>query len=220
MKLISNWWVNDYETTILKRINSYNEKWPGKFDKISKLADQKNVFVDIGAHYGFVSRQMSKIFKEVHSFELIPDTYECLKANCKNFKNIKTYSYGLGNKNELVSAKLLKHNAGVSQVINDPNYIKLNNDFKFYKNLPIKTLDSFKFEEIDLLKIDVEGFEEYVLEGSIETLTRCEPIIILEITPKNHTDVINKNKSVEILNNLGYNLIYRPNMKDDFVFIK
>lgn len=223
MKLVYNWWINDHELNIVKRIRSYDKKWPGKFDIISKLLDSRDVFIDVGAHYGFVSKQLSKIFNEVHSFELIPDTYECLKKNCQGIPNIKTYPYGLGNKEEYLPARLIKHNAGVSQIVNDPNYYesnKLNNDFIFYENLPIKTLDSFKFNQVDLLKIDVEGFEEYVLEGAIDTLIKCEPIVILEITPKNHTNVINKGRSFEILNDLKYNMIYRPNIKDDYVFVK
>lgn len=223
MKLVSNWWFNDDESVVTPYVTAFENKWPGRFEQVATLLDSKDVFIDIGANYGFVSYHMSKIFKEVHSFELIPNTYECLKKNSENIPNIKTYPYGLGNKETTLPAYLKKNSAGVSQILNDPEhykYVQSSEDFIVYENLPIRTLDSFNFTKVDVIKIDVEGFEDSVLEGSIETINRCEPAIILEITPKNHTKIVSENKSIDMLENLGYTLINKPNNKDDYIFVK
>src|SRR5262245_55810077 len=49
------------------------------------------------------------------------------------------------------------------------------------------SLDQFVNEQnirkVDLIKIDVEGFEAEVLAGSTETLNRCHPITVLEFNP-------------------------------------
>ena len=57
------------------------------------------------------------------------------------------------------------------------------------KEYPIKlrTLDSFNLDKLDFLKIDVEGYEENVLQGGMNTIRRFLPIIILET----YKDMIN-----------------------------
>lgn len=46
--------------------------------------------------------------------------------------------------------------------------------------VPVATLDSFAIENVGLIKIDVEGFEEEVLKGGIETINRCRPVLYIE----------------------------------------
>ncbi len=46
--------------------------------------------------------------------------------------------------------------------------------------VPRLTLDSFKFEDLDFAKIDVEGMELDVLAGAEETIARCRPVLCVE----------------------------------------
>ncbi len=48
----------------------------------------------------------------------------------------------------------------------------------------VKSLDSLKLERVDLIKIDVEGYEGAVLEGALATLARCQPTIFMELHPR------------------------------------
>ena len=50
-----------------------------------------------------------------------------------------------------------------------------------------RTLDSYKFPKIDFIKIDVEGWEEYVLEGAMQTILKDRPRMYIEIWKKNFT---------------------------------
>ena len=45
----------------------------------------------------------------------------------------------------------------------------------------MRTLDSFGFQNVSLLKIDVEGFEDAVLAGSADTIRANRPVILIEI---------------------------------------
>ena len=44
----------------------------------------------------------------------------------------------------------------------------------------MRPLDSFKFSDVDFIKIDCEGYEHRVVRGAVETIKRCTPVIIVE----------------------------------------
>lgn len=48
------------------------------------------------------------------------------------------------------------------------------------KTVPVFTIDSFEFSDVDYIKIDVEGFEKKVLIGASQTIERCNPVIVIE----------------------------------------
>jgi FkbM family methyltransferase len=55
---------------------------------------------------------------------------------------------------------------------------------EFIVKVPARTIDSYNFEEVDAIKIDVEGSELYVIEGAKDTIDRCRPSVQVEIVPK------------------------------------
>lgn len=50
--------------------------------------------------------------------------------------------------------------------------------------VPARTIDSYNFEDVDVIKIDVEGSELFVMQGARDTITRCRPSVQVEIVPK------------------------------------
>ena len=50
-----------------------------------------------------------------------------------------------------------------------------------------RTLDSYNLPKVDFIKIDVEGWEEQVLEGGMKTILKYRPIMYIEIWKKNYT---------------------------------
>lgn len=50
--------------------------------------------------------------------------------------------------------------------------------------VPARTIDSYGFDDVDAIKIDVEGSELYVMQGAQDTIERCRPSIQVEIVPK------------------------------------
>lgn len=50
-------------------------------------------------------------------------------------------------------------------------------------NVPCRTIDSYNFDDVDAIKIDVEGTELFVIEGAQDTIDRCRPSVQVEIVP-------------------------------------
>jgi hypothetical protein len=79
--------------------------------------------------------------------------------------------------------------------------INYNNTYE----IPLSTIDSFNFERIDLIKIDVEGMEEDVFDGFLNTIERLKPTIFFEHSKSN------KNCLEMILKSRGYDIQYEGN---------
>mgnify|MGYP002408841942 CR=1 FL=1 len=68
-------------------------------------------------------------------------------------------------------------------------------------SVPVTTIDSFGYDDVGFMKIDVEGFEEEVLHGASETIARCNPIMYIE------DDRIEKSASLRaLIKNMGYSI--------------
>jgi len=55
---------------------------------------------------------------------------------------------------------------------------------QYIVNVPARTIDSYNFEDVDVIKIDVEGSELFVIEGAQKTIDKYRPSIQVEIVPK------------------------------------
>jgi FkbM family methyltransferase len=56
------------------------------------------------------------------------------------------------------------------------------------RKVVMRTLDSFAFADVSLLKVDAEGAEPLVLWGARELIARCRPLILFERNAKSITD--------------------------------
>ena len=169
-----------------------------------------NNVVDVGAYLGNHSVYFSNYFKGVVSFEPNPYSYDLLKINTKQKKNIKIYNFGLSNKNSTEDFYNYEFNHGGSSVIKNKKIPHTKHRAKFY------SFDKLNLKKkIDLIKIDVEGNELNVLKGMKETIQKSSPIILFETQKKeifNGTSaVINYLKSIEY--NKFYSIENYPNTK-------
>ena len=159
------------------------------------------VALDVGAYIGNHSLFFSKYFKKVISFEPNPDSFELLKLNVKEKKNIKIFNYGLSNKKSTKNFYSYYSNYGGSSVIKNERipYKKFKATFNKFDQLNIR-------ERIDLVKIDVEGDELNVLKGLEKTLGKFSPIVLFESQKK---DIVNgSSKVINFLKSKKYNKFY------------
>lgn len=131
--------------------------------------------IDVGANIGNHSVFFSKFFKNIYSFEPNPTTFKLLKINSKINNNISIKKKGLSNKIELSYLLENRSNLGGSKLIDKKSTDTI--------DIQLSTLDheinSIK-ESIKLIKIDVEGHEFEVIQGSKKTIMKYKPIIIFE----------------------------------------
>lgn len=117
---------------------------------------------------------------EVITFEPQPAIFKILKKNIElNSSKVIAYNLALGDVEGFVSiGDYDSSNTGATSF-----HKTSNEDFKLCK------LDSFDFNDISFIKIDVEGFEASVLRGGIATISKCKPILWIEIFSENFKEV-------------------------------
>ena len=129
------------------------------------------VFVDVGANLGGFAVRCGKKAR-LYAFEPDPRNYELLTRNIKlnNLTNYKIF-------NKVVSNKKGKVNFYKSAFHGRNSVMKINEDVISAESI---TLDSILEAErtIDIIKIDVEGAELSVLEGSQQSLRKTRFVIV------------------------------------------
>jgi FkbM family methyltransferase len=160
-----------------------------------------DTFVDVGANIGFFSVYAAKARgAKVHAFEAAPEVCALLRMNIAE--------NGLEFAVEVHECALF--DAPVELGIMRPcpgwgDYPKLSDgrvDFERYWNsgslclepvtgsdpvpyrMTAKTLDSFDFQELTLLKVDAQGCDLRILKGAQNTIKRCRPSILFEFEPQ------------------------------------
>jgi FkbM family methyltransferase len=159
--------------------------------------------IDIGANIGTHTILMSKLVgKEgrVYAFEPTKNHIEILFHNLmiNNCFNTTVYPYGCGDKNEIMYADKRFLNTKISENF---GAITLKTDSSIDdEEIEIKSVDSFNFSKIDVIKIDAEGMENKVINGMKETIFKYKPTIIVEI---HNPDLENM---IKIFNSIDYSL--------------
>ena len=154
--------------------------------------------IDIGSNVGMWTRELAQKFEQVYCFEPNPNFIECFKKNITE-SNVELFKFGLSNKEHTASQEF-----NSTQITNTPG------------NVQCRTLDSFNLNDIDFIKIDVDGFEAKVVEGAVETITRNKPIINIEMKKQKRTMVCNR------VRRILYGLSYRPKKRtrSDEIWLK
>lgn len=129
---------------------------------------QRRVAIDIGAHIGHWSLNMLDRFEAVHAFEPVAEHRACFDVNVLPRPGLTLHPIALGAAPGSVRIVRQADNSGASHVGETGEAVEL------------RTLDSYGFQDVDLIKMDVEGFEAMVIEGARDTLLRCRPIVCCE----------------------------------------
>lgn len=194
---------------------NYWEEWMFKY--IQQNYVENTNMIDLGGNIGTTSLMMAEVlsnncniftFEPVYSDILLKNT---LDNNLTD--RIVIYPYGVGNEIKILRIKPINllDNANFGATClknlayeNDMNNIEIN----------IVPLDYFNFQNVSLIKIDVEHMEIDVLEGCINLIRQCKPTILIEtyqLDKLQQTDVYRE------LITLGYKLDVMPEGYNDYI---
>ena len=111
-------------------------------------------------------------------------TYKGVHQPMDVVADITVHEVAATNRNE-GTIDILDHtdHGGHNHVILDSKNIKLRETQNLVP-VPARTIDSYNFEDVDAIKIDVEGSELLVMQGAKDTIERCRPSVQVEIVPK------------------------------------
>jgi FkbM family methyltransferase len=146
---------------------------------------QRN-FIDVGANIGYFTCLMSKFAGpagKVLAVEPEPNNLKLLRQNisANNLKNVEVFPCAVGASEG--SAML-----GLYKPSNRGRHSILDTTAKEQVKVPLRTLDEISsssgasVQSWSLLKIDVEGYEAFVIDGAKETLSRVEALV-MEFSP-------------------------------------
>ena len=203
--------INFFTLNILKLFDYFYQKKLINFFK-KKNQFKFNVLLDVGAHKGETIKLFAGNFdvKEVYSFEPIPISFKILSKNINKirnkFKKTKIFleNFALGAEKKKILIKLISESS--SSTIRDLNtkskyfkkkffFLKYFKDKKLFKQIEVNQIllsdyvENKNIKNIDLLKIDTEGYELEVLKGAQGILYKTKYILF----EHHYDDMIVKN---------------------------
>lgn len=133
--------------------------------------DRRRTAIDVGAHIGLWSFNLAHWFKRVEAFEPVQEHRLCFNQNVNVLTDegdrVTLHPYALGEREDMVTIHTADTSSGDSWI-------------KGKGTIPMKTLDSFGFENVDFCKCDCEGYEEFILRGGEQMIERWKPVICVE----------------------------------------
>jgi FkbM family methyltransferase len=180
----------------------YWEEWMFKY--IQENYIENTNILDIGGNIGTTTLLMSEVLSpncKIFAFEPIYSDI-LLKNVADNMLShkVNVYPYGVGN--EIKTLKIKPINLLDNINFGAVSITTLEDKDDSYK-IDIIPIDYFNFENISLIKIDVEGMEIEVLEGCFNLLNRYKPTILIEtyqLDELKQTNIFNQ------LTKLGYEI--------------
>lgn len=163
--------------------------------------------LDIGANIGLSSIRMNQLNPispgcKIHLFEPQHDVFSVLEYNTKDLPRI-LYNFALSDKNRILNFSQKKNNIGATIMNSNENYNNIHVSSTY--------LDNLTFERpISVVKMDVEGSEEFTLIGGLNFFEKYKPTLIIEIWSSKENAVFS------VLEKMNY--VQTWNQSYDYVF--
>ncbi|MBS1682687.1 MAG: FkbM family methyltransferase [Bacteroidetes bacterium] len=155
-----------------------------EFIYLHRFLKKDMVAIDVGANLGEYTVFMAKRLGEgsVYSFEPMSSTRQQLEENIKlnQFKNVVVVGHGLSDREHQLQIHEVDdaHEGLATFYLGDR---KVKNSFEVQLKKLDDEIESLGIKKIDFIKIDVEGSELPALKGSLQSINKWKPIILVEV---------------------------------------
>ena len=151
-------------------------------DKLTTLDSVRNKhIIDAGGYVGDTALLFSSYTdKNIHVFEASPSNMDIIRETIRlnHLDNIVPVSKALGEKSGTATFSLGERNS-CNSLVERPGY-----NYPDHIEVPVVTLDDYVREndlEVGLIKVDIEGGEQLLLKGAVETISTQHPILLISI---------------------------------------
>lgn len=129
--------------------------------------------IDVGANIGMFTLLFSKLTNnKVFGIEASKHNFAMLEKNCEGYKNIILNNLYISNKTEIEEGEIHYLWTGRGSVLREKS------EFPFIKLDDIQILQNTK---IDLIKIDIDGYDFEAIQGATEIMKNHKPIVVIEL---------------------------------------
>ena len=135
------------------------------------VKDRNSTVIDAGANIGTYTCHFEEFSDHVVAFEPYPPLAQLLLAYAKHNKRVTVYNIGLSDHEGYMDLHT-PVDAGDEPATSTFSVIK---ETHKTARVPVKTIDSFNFKNVSLMKLDVEGHELKVINGALETIKKISP---------------------------------------------
>lgn len=143
----------------------------------------KGCAVDVGANFGAWTLPLTKVAHTVVAIEPQAGVHQLLRqtVEANGLRNVELLRMAAGDRTGVEQIPCL-------DVERDANFggVELNRQFEHQPNVPMEAVHIDKLDhllmgyQVSFIKMDVEGYEQKVLDGARKVMERCRPIVFLE----------------------------------------
>lgn len=194
--------LNPSDYSISRRLYFGEPYEPATTDFLLRTLDEGDTFVDVGANIGYFSLLASSEVGDsgrVIAFEPDVQNFEILEKNVAGNglnERISLHQKALSDSSGVLTMNHHPTNKGMHSIVNEYDNSDSTVEIEAVKG------DSILPDQVDLIKIDVEGAEPYVIDGLSATINRCHPMIIFEYEQRLWD--VNISNTLTFLSEIGY----------------
>ena len=173
--ILNNWYQYDFVETSKTKEYLYDDY----FDLDLVKCNKDEVIVDLGAYTGdtilsYIKNYGEDCYQKIYCYDITPHTFEILKENLREFSNIECRLKGIGKRKGKMSIKSNSTSASANTLTTKED-----------GEISVTTLDDDIKDSITLIKSDIEGFEQYAIEGAKNHIINDHPKLLISVYHKN-----------------------------------
>lgn len=196
MILHKGWWVPENKPG--QRAYVQNERHMQIIDIALEYVGERDLVLQAGAYLGQWPWALSSRFGTVLSFEGDDKNHECAVRNLGERSCLNV---------DLIHAILGERN-GTGRMVQDRRFTGSHHADFTKGTVPVVAIDSLHVAP-DLIMLDIEGAEVAALRGALETIDRCDPVIVLEDNKARDHYRLPAGHQQKFMSKLGYTAVAR-----------